>query len=107
MMTNVRRILIVALLALPQPAYAATPDPVIVRFTVAPTSIPAGSGATLCVAARHATELSISGLGEFNPSLLDCRHVAPLVTTTYTTWALNRVGVTVSESVTLTVTHSI
>lgn len=96
---------LVALLLLPQPAYSATPDPVIVSFTVAPKSIPAGSGATLCVRTLHATELSISGLGEFNPTLLDCRHVAPLVTTTYTAWALNSLGVTVSQSVTLTVTH--
>jgi hypothetical protein len=106
----------VALLALPQPTVhdaalqpvqvaSASIDPTIVSFTISPQTIPAGSGASICVAARHATQLSISGIGEVNPLLLDCRHVNPLVTTTYTAWAVNNLGVTVSENVKITVTH--
>ena len=80
-------------------------DPVIMTFEASPVTIPQGSGATLCVSAHHATQLSISEVGELNPLLLDCRHVSPAVTTTYTAWAVNNLGVTVSQNVTVTVTH--
>ena len=76
---------IIAALAPPEistPAAAKTEtssatDPVITTLSAAPRSIPEGSGATLCVSARHATQLSLSGIGEVNPLLLDCRHVSP------------------------------
>lgn len=86
------------------PAVAAT-DPTITAFSASPASIPQGSGATICVSARHASQLSISSVGELNPLLLDCRHVSPVVTTTYTAWAVNNQGVTVSQNVTVNVTH--
>ena len=82
---------------------AAATAPSIVRFTADPQTIAAGGGSTICVAARHASQLSVSLLGEFHPLGLACRRVSPHETTTYTAWAVNDRGETVSDDVTVTV----
>jgi uncharacterized protein (TIGR03437 family) len=77
--------------------------PVVNSFTVSPTSIAAGSDASLSWSVSNSSSVSINnGIGSVGSS--GSLSVSPSSTTTYTITALNSSGASVSSSVTLTVT---
>ena len=77
--------------------------PVVNSFTVSPTSIAAGSDASLSWSVSNSSSVSINnGIGSVGSS--GNLSVSPSSTTTYTITALNSAGASVSSSVTLTVT---
>jgi uncharacterized protein (TIGR03437 family) len=79
--------------------------PVINSFTVSPSSISAGQSATLSWSVSNASSVSIdNNIGSVANSGVES--VAPNSTTTYTITAVNSAGLSVSQSVTLTVTSS-
>jgi len=89
-------------MCLPDESCVTPPDPLIVSFTATPGTIARGQNSTLAWTTQNATEVSVNqgiGIVSFN----DSRVVSPSVTTTYTLTARNAAGVTVSQSVTVTI----
>jgi nitrite reductase/ring-hydroxylating ferredoxin subunit len=76
--------------------------PAIASFTVSPTSVAQGQGATLAWSVSGATALAIDAPGGGNVLGLSSLQVTPAQTTVYTLSATNTAG-TVSRTVTLTV----
>jgi len=79
----------------------------LLEFRVAPTTIPQGSGATLCVRTVGAVALSVTPFGALTPNRLICRHVMPQNSTTYRLWAIGGQGDTIEQSVRLIVTSAL
>jgi hypothetical protein len=77
--------------------------PKLTLLSVLPATIRRGTSATLCVIARGARILRVSGLGSLDPNHADCVAVAPQNSTTYIATATNASDRSTRRSVTLTV----